>query len=438
MKNLLLAGCLIVSTNLLSQDFNRSKMDSLLALIEENQKGMGSVSIFQDGEEVYQKAFGYASLDPEVEASQETKYRIGSISKTFTAAIIMKLVEEGALTLDTKLSEFYPDIVNAEEITVEQMLRHRSGIYNFTSSEDYTSWMEEPATREEIVGRIEELGSVFEPGEKFEYSNSNYVLLSYIAEQLEEKDFADIIEERIVQSCDLSDTYYGNEIDVSDQEAQSYTNPGEWELATETDMSVPSGAGAIVSTPTDLNRFLNCLFSEEIVTASSLEQMKDLQDNYGLGLFEVPFYDKKALGHSGGIDGFQSNAFYFPNEKVSVAYLSNGVVMALNDVLIGVLSIYFGKEYQLPEFQPAMELDADELDQFLGVYSSPQFPIKLTITKKGNVLIGQGTGQPEFQMEAIEPTRFRFEPAGLEIEFMPDDDKLILNQGGGKFELTRE
>src|SRR5690606_25826233 len=119
-----------------AQEFNKLKMDSLFLLIDENQKGMGSISIFENGQEVYQNSFGYASLEDSVRASKKTKYRIGSISKTFTAAITMKLIEEGKLALDTKLNEYFPEIKNSDKITIEHLLRHRSGIFNLTSTHD--------------------------------------------------------------------------------------------------------------------------------------------------------------------------------------------------------------------------------------------------------------------------------------------------------------
>ncbi|MEQ9438943.1 MAG: serine hydrolase domain-containing protein [Cyclobacteriaceae bacterium] len=438
MKQLLFAWALFASGSVYCQEFNRQKMDSLFTLIEDHQQGMGSISIFSDGQEVYQRAFGFASIEDKVKATPGTKYRIGSISKTFTAAIIMQLVEEGKLELDTRLSTYYPDIKYADEITIEQLLRHRSGIFNFTSAPDYPSWMEQSITQEELVRKIEQYGSVFEPDAKYEYSNANYVLLSYIVERIDQKSFREVLQERVCKPCALRNTYYGSAISVEDHEANSYTNFGDWKLATETHMSVPAGAGAIVANPTDLNKFLHCLFSATAVTEASLKQMTDLQDGYGLGMLQAPFYDKKAFGHTGGIDGFQSNAFYFPTEKVSVAYTSNGVVMPMNDILIGALSIYFGKDYDLADITPALKLKPEDLDQFLGVYSSPTFPVKLTITKNGNVLIGQGSGQPEFRLEAVTPTTFRFDPAQLEIEFFPNEARLILQQGGGTFELNKE
>jgi len=438
MKIKTLALAIFISITTLAQNVEETKMDSLFSIIENNDKGMGSISIVKNGKEVYQNTVGYLNIKKQISINKNTKFRIGSISKTFTATIIIKLVEQDKLSLDTKLAKFFPQITNAEKITIEHLLKHRSGIYNFTNATDYVSWMEQSITRDELLKKIAANGNVFDPDEKTEYSNANFVLLSFIAEDLTGKDFSEILKDFITQPCALKHTYFGSAIKTENNEALSYNKLNEWELSTETDMSVPMGAGGIVSTSKDLNIFLNCLFNYKIVNKESLNKMMDIQDGMGMGLFQVPFYERKAFGHTGGIDGFQSNAFYFPDENVSVAYLSNGVVMPMNDILIGVLSIYFGRDYELPEFKEALKLTSEELDKYLGIYSSPDFPLKLTITKKDNILLGQGTGQPSFPLEAYDEHKFKFDQASLKVEFFPHENKLILKQGGGIFELTKE
>jgi CubicO group peptidase (beta-lactamase class C family) len=440
--NIIFATFLVVYTacsqSQTDAEFDRAKMDSLFAKIDEEKQGMGSIAIAKNGEQVYQNAFGYADIGENITANTTTTYRIGSISKTFTAAIVMQLVEENKLSLATNLSEYFPQVPNADKITIEQMLRHRSGLFNFTSAEDYTEWMEEPKSRDELIDKMVENGTVFEPGEKAEYSNTNYVLLSYIAEKIDGKEFADILQDRITEPLKLEHTYYGGKINPEENEARSYTLLDDWQAATETDMSVPAGAGAIVSNPTDLTTFFSALFTGEVVSESSLEEMTELVDGIGLGMFQIPFYDKRAFGHNGGIDGFQSNAAYFPQDSVAIAYTTNGVEMGMNDILIGALSIYFGKDYELPEFKPGPKLSSEDLEAYLGVYSSPTFPLDVTITKEGATLIGQATGQPSFQLKAYETHKFKFDPAQLKLEFIPEEDKMILRQGGGEFELTRE
>ncbi|MCH8318574.1 MAG: beta-lactamase family protein [Bacteroidetes bacterium] len=439
MKRTLVVGLsLLLCVRLNAQEFDKEKMDSLFNLIESNGKGMGSISLYQDGNEVYYNSFGYADLANNIKATEKTKYRIGSVSKIFTATIIMQLVDEKKLSLVTTIDQYFPNLPNANKITIEQLLRHRSGLHNFTNDKDYLSWMESPKTKSELIEIFIEKGYDFEPNEKYEYSNTNYVLLSFIAESIDNKSFSEILKNRIIEPLKLKDTYYGNKINTKENEALSYTKLNEWHLSPETDMSVPVGAGAVVSTPSDLNIFLNNLFTGNLVSPNSLEQMKDIVEGYGIGMFQMPFYDKKSFGHTGGIDGFQSIASYFPKENFSISYCSNGVVMSKNDILLGALSIYFGKDYQLPNFKPTIELTSEDLDQYLGIYSSTEFPLKITISKENNVLIAQATGQSAFPLEAYELHKFKFDQAMLKLEFLPKENKMILKQGGGEFELKKE
>jgi D-alanyl-D-alanine carboxypeptidase len=438
MKIRLIAVLLFIVYGVHAQTFDKARMDSLFTVIEDSGKGMGSVSVFGNGNEAYRNSIGFASIEDNIQATGNTKYRIGSISKMYTATIIMKLVEQGKLQLDSKLDRFFPEITNSGKITIEHLLGHRSGIFNFTSAADYSSWMETEVSRKELVNKIASHTSVFEPGERSEYSNSNYVLLSYIAEKITGKEFAGILEDFITKPFNLTSTYYGDGIDIHDNEAFSYTKSGNWDLSTQTDMSVPVGAGAIISTPTEVNVFLNNLFQGKIVSVESLHKMMSLKDGFGLGMFQVPFYDKKAYGHTGGIDGFNSMAFYFPDEDVSVAYFSNGTDMPVNDIIIGILSIYFGKDYELPVFAGPVEMDPAVLEQYTGIYSSPDLPLKITISIQDGLLIGQGTGQPAFPLEAEGENKFKFDQAMLRMEFVPAENKMILRQGGGEFIFTKE
>ena len=288
----LIAACLSLN----AQAFNKQKLDSLFNSIEKFDKTMGSFSLTKEGKIVYQRTIGYVDINNQIKANNESKYRIGSISKTFTSTIIMQLIEENKLALSSRLDILFPAIPNAKLITIEQMLRHRSGLFNFTNAKDYPSFMEQPKSQKEMLEIIIKNGTVFEPDEKAEYSNTNYLLLTYIIEKVEKKSFSKVLEERITKPCNLKNTYFGGKINTKNNEALSYKKMAGWELDTETDMSIPAGAGGIVSTATDLNRFFTCLFSNQLVSEESLNQMKTMVDNYGLGLFQYPFLRKKPLG----------------------------------------------------------------------------------------------------------------------------------------------
>jgi len=219
MKYFIFSLLIVFSFSLKSQDFDSKKMDQLFDEIAVNDRGMGSISIYHKGEEVYQRSIGYENLASNQKSSAKTRYRIGSITKSFMATIIMQQVEEGKLSLSSKLSEFYPDFQNAETITIEHLLRHRSGLFNFTNDEGFVDYMELPQTQESLIKKMMINENNFEPGARMEYSNTGYVLLSYIAEIIDKKPFSQILEDRITNPQNLNDTYYGGKIGAKDYEA---------------------------------------------------------------------------------------------------------------------------------------------------------------------------------------------------------------------------
>jgi D-alanyl-D-alanine carboxypeptidase len=436
-KTILLA--ILSLTTVFSQNINKPKLDSLFNLLAEKDKAMGSVTVLKNGTVLYSKAIGYSSISQtdKKAATISTKYRIGSITKMFTASMIFQLIEEGKIKLTTTLDTYFPEIPNSTKITISNLLNHRSGIHNFTDDPDYMNYMTQAKTEDEMVKIISKNKADFEPNAKASYSNSNFVLLGYIIEKITKQPYSKNLEKRICSKIGLKDTYIGKKTDLLNNESYSYKFESEWKQQPETDMSIPGGAGAILSTPTDLTRFVEALFSMKLVSQSSLNQMKTLTDGIGMGMFQFPFYDKKAYGHNGGIDGFASNVAYFPEESLAVSYCTNGMLYPLNDILIGILSICFDKQYSFPTFK-TIALKTEDLDKYLGVYSSTQVPIKITITKDNTALIGQGEGQPPFPLEPTEMDKFKFDPAGVKMEFNPAKNEMTLKQGGGSFLFIKE
>jgi len=422
----------------MARDFDREKMDAFFSNLEDNNRGMGSISLFYEGEEIYAHSYGYSNLEEGTRADYHTRYRVGSVSKIYTSTLILRLIEEEELSIQTKLLEFFPQFPSAAEITIEMLLRHRSGIFNFTSGEDYLNWHRNPHTREELLHRILVHEPDFSPGERTEYSNSNYVLLSMIAEEVKGKPLGKILNEYITGRLKLSDTYlYEGAAKRPGSEARSYTGFPEWTWEEETHLSVPLGAGSIVSRPTEMNIFLTALFSGQIIEENSLDLMMQIQEGFGLGLIQIPFHNKTAYGHTGGIDGFQSAAFYFPEENLSLAFTGNAIGYSMNEIMIAVLSIFYGMDYELPEFSDPLVLSEEELRVYEGEYSSPDFPLDIHIFVENQRLMGRATGQPSFPLEAVETDKFKFDQAMLEITFEPENNLLILKQGGGVFRLKR-
>jgi D-alanyl-D-alanine carboxypeptidase len=438
MKKILIIGLTVLfGATSFSQTFNTQRMDSLFHILEQKEKFMGSIAVSQNGKLLYTKAIGYSDLEASKKATTATKYRIGSISKMFTAALILKAVEENKTSLTQTLDRYFPQIENSKKITIGNLLNHRSGIHNFTNDDDYLTYNTVPKSEKEMLALIAKGKSDFEPNSKGEYSNSNYVLLSYILEKIYKEDFATVLNTKIIKPLGLKDTYFGGTTNIQNNESYSYSFEGKWNKETETDMSIPMGAGSLVSNPTDLAFFIEQLFVGKIISSKSLALMKTMTDNYGMGMFEFPYFEKKSYGHTGGIDGFQSVVSYFPEEKLAIALTSNGVSYTNNNVLLCALSSYFNRPFEIPTFK-SIEVSASILNSYLGQYASPQIPPKISITQKDNQLFAQATGQSAFPLEATSDTVFKFEQAGVVLEFNSSKSQMTLKQGGKEFLFTKE
>ncbi len=421
-----------------AQTFNKAKLDSFFVALNAHDQNMGSIAISANGVLVYQNAVGYSQINKGLKTPStiKTEYRIGSISKMFTATMIFQLIDEGKLGFETTLATYFPQLPNAGKITIAEMLHHRSGLHNFTSDPLFTSYMATHKSGAEMIAMIAGNKPDFEPDAKAEYSNTNFVLLGYIIEKLTGKTYAEELKTRVTSKIGLANTYYGTKPDPAKNEAYSYNYAGRWSPATETDMSIPGGAGAIVSTPTDLVKFIDALFAGKLISPANLELMKTMKDNYGMAMFITPFYDKKGYGHSGGIDGFTSLLTYFPEDKVAIAYTSNGKRYPTNDVAIAALSIYFNNPFTIPEFK-TITLKTADLDKYLGNYSSTQIPLKIAITKNNATLFAQATGQSAFPLEATGDNKFVFTSAGVTLQFEPAKNSFSLLQGGTTYLFTK-
>ncbi len=440
MKKTVVTTILVLTLSLIGfaqSNFDKTKLDNYFNALEQNNKFMGSVAVSKNGEIIYTKSIGFADIENNLKATENSKYRIGSITKSFTTVLVLKAIEQHKLDLNQSTDKWFPTIKNTKQITVKHLLSHRSGIHNFTNDKDYLTYNTQPKTEKEMVEIIAKGGSDFQPGSKAEYSNSNFVLLTYILEKTFNKSYSELLQEYIIKPIDLTSTYVFEKINTSNNECKSYKFVSSWKEETETNYTIPLGAGAITSTPSDLAKFADALFDGKLLKSESLEIMKTVKDGYGIGLFQIPFYNSIGYGHTGGIDGFSSVYSHFPDDKISYALISNGANMNNNDISIAVLSAVYDKPYEIPTFT-TFNVMSEELDKYLGVYSSKQIALKITITKDGNTLIAQGTGQPALPLEATDKNKFKFDQAGAKFEFNPTDKKMILFQGGGRIEFTKE
>lgn len=428
-------ACLFVSIIGLGQNTQFSKLDKFFTTLEENDRYFGSVAVSRGGEIIYTKAIGYADLEKKIPNTSETKFRIGSISKTFTATLIMKAVEMGKVDLDDTIEKYFPRIKNADKISIRHLLNHRSGINTFTDR-NFFSWHLEPITKAALLDTIVSKGIGFEADAKHFYSNSNYVLLSFLLERTFDKSYSDILEQYIIEPLALENTTYGGKINSSKGEARSYRMKDAWTLSSEEDMSIPQGAGGIISTPADLCRFAKALFNGKLISAQSLAQMKPLTDaSYGFGIEETKIDEMTGWGHTGAIDAYSSSLTYFEESDVSLALICNGSNYGSHDVAIAVLREVFDKPYELPSFD-FIELSSEDLDQYVGTYESDKLPMDLTVSKEGNTLSLGIPGQASDVLKAEGDHKFSILKYGVKIKFIPEEKMMHFEQQGMAFELS--
>ncbi|WP_051884388.1 serine hydrolase domain-containing protein [Chryseobacterium luteum] len=402
----------------------KKPIDSLMNYFQENNAFSGSVLLQKNGETIYKGEFNKFP-------DSTDKYRIGSITKIFTSIIIFQLIEEGKLTLDTKLNQFYPAIKYADKITIGNLLNHTSGIYNYLEWEDYYISKRKNYSKEEMLKLILQGKPDFKPGDDCGYSNSNYTLLGYIIEDITKKSYADHVKIRIADKTGLKNTYCETSETEYSKRNTSYLFDGEkWSKEPETNPGFTFAAGAIVSTTEDLSKLMNELFNGKLVSRNSLIQMqKTNAKGYGYGLFKTPFYEKSGYGHSGRIDEFHSFTGYFPDEKVSISVLSNGTNMKLNEIVLGVISKYYQKRYTYPDFTTYKKETAPPTEIYHGVYKAQLAGIitlgKIQITQAGKnhlflSMYENGNDGEKMLLERKSDNTFYARKNNAELQFLLD------------------
>jgi D-alanyl-D-alanine carboxypeptidase len=430
-----------------AQTLYKQKLDTFFDKLAEKNKAMGSLLITKDNKVQYARTIGYSHIsDTENKPlNASSRFRIGSITKTFTATLIMKLVEEGKLKLTDTLSKFLPQVPNANKITIGQILSHRSGIPNIgrkQNSQGNVNTM--PMTKEEHLDLIVKATPDFEPDTKTLYSNSGYFLLGLIIEKVTGKSYETVLQEKITKKIGLKDTYMatGN-IDVNNNESLTYfIAPGStWKQVPETHPSILFGAGAIVSTPNELAKFMQALFDGKIVSKQSLEQMKTMRDGEGFGMVTFEFGGKTFYGHTGGADNYGAWVAYQPEEKLAMAYTTNAKVYPVKDIVGGAMDIYYNKPFQIPSFESIAIIPA-VLDMYVGAYSFPGAPAKFTITREGATLYARPPGaQNAFPLEATAQDKFKIDngtATGIVIEFDTAKKQMTIKRDGNQRVFTKD
>ncbi|MCB0462860.1 MAG: serine hydrolase domain-containing protein [Flavobacteriaceae bacterium] len=420
-----------VSTLGFSQTPNFKKFNQFLDVLSKNQKLMGSMTILKDGHIVYEKSVGYQYLNrnQKKEATTETKYRIGSITKTFTAVIIFQLIDEGKLGLHDKLSKYFPEVVNANNIEIAHLLNHSSGLFNITDDENFNE--HEPTTQSKMLSMISMHDPIFQPGERHEYSNTNFVLLGYILERIENKSYGKILEKRIVKPLSLNNTYYGSEIDITNNESLSYyyKNDNSLHEAKQAHLSNPGGAGGIVSSPSDLVIFMDALFNNKLMSEKSFKIMTTIEGEYGSGILSAKKSGLTLYAHNGRIDFFQSMLVYIPELKTAIALTANALNYGMMPIMFNAIDASKGKDIKIPSLE-SIDLSSAELKKYVGVYECEELPFKLIFKTDGSVLRGAPEGNDLKDLKPTKKDEFALEALGVVLKFDLRTKSLLFSQSG--------
>ncbi|GGG44777.1 serine hydrolase domain-containing protein [Bizionia arctica] len=431
MKKLLIIILVVWNfSNLTAQNFNQ--LDEFLETLYKNHKMMGNLTISKDGNTIYNKSVGYQVINGKesIPITDASKFRIGSITKTFTAVMIFQLIDEGKLKLEQPLSKYFPQIPGSESITIASMLNHSSGLFNIAQDENFNEEIE--TTREQMLSKISSHQLNFEVGEKHEYSNTNYVLLGYILEDVEKAPYSQILETRIVKTLNLKNTFFGSAINTTNNECLSYyydDNDGSLHEANQAILTIPGGAGGIVSNPSDLVIFLNGLFQGKLMSEKSFNVMTTINDEFGSGILSAKKNGMTIYAHNGTIDFFRSMYIYILDLDIAIALNTNALDYGLMPIMFNAIAAIKGEDLNMPSFKSAV-LSESELNQYIGVYESDELPFNLVFESDGKVLKGAPEGSDMKVLKAINPDEFALESLGVTLIFNLEAKTLLFNQAG--------
>lgn len=414
-------------------------LNAYLDRMVELKKFTGTVMIATDDKILFERAVGPATADEERLNEPTSAYRIGSITKSFTSALVLKTAEAGKISLDHKLSKWHPEVTNAENVTIRQMLSHTSGIASYTDLPDLAEWKYEDNTTADMIIRIRDLKSQFEPGTQHKYSNSNYFLLGSVLEKIYEKPYAQLIEEMITEPLGMRRTGINPEEQRIELSMGLSPQINGWKPVPPVHMSVPYAAGALYSTVNDLHTFSVALFGNRIFEkeATLTEMQTPVIGTYALGLFESEVAEEKAVAHNGGIDGYSSVWLFFPERRLHIISLSNSFLSDHASVTDAALRVHRGEEVEIPPARQAKILPSEILKRYTGSYALDA-GFLLDVSAGGGGLTCQVPGQERVHLQAASDSVFFSQIHNLEIEFHMTADgqsvrDLTLKQGGYSF-----
>jgi CubicO group peptidase (beta-lactamase class C family) len=412
---------------------NQQLANAIEKILEEDYKADGpgvAVLVAKNGNIIYNKGVGMANLELGVPMKADMIFRIGSITKQFTAVAILQLMEQGKLSLEDEITKFIPDYpTHDHKITIHHLLTHTSGIASYTGMKDWTpEVMKKDITPLEMVDFFKDQPMDFEPGEEWRYNNSGYFLLGYIIEKVSGQTYEEYVREHLFEPAGMVNSLYGNDRNIILNRAYGY-QLGEhgYENANFLSMTQPYAAGSLMSTVEDMFRWNRALISGKVISQESLTLAwtnhtlnNGSMINYGYGWMPGDVQGSAMIAHGGGINGFMTHEAYFPAEDLFV-------VLFLNCTCIGteaahkIAALALGKPFDYKE----IDIEVSKLDDYTGVYQNSAGNQRNIYIEDGK-LISQRVGGGTFRIIPFEADKFFFENSLTYIEFTRNRlDKVI-------------
>jgi CubicO group peptidase (beta-lactamase class C family) len=417
------------------------RMEAVASSFERDGLFWGSVLIARDGKPVLERSYGFADAEWQTRNTADTRFRIGSITKQFTAAAILMLKERGQLSLQDPIGKYLRDApASWGHITIYNLLTHTSGLPNINAFEDYGSIRMIAAAPDQLIARFRDKPLEYELGTQYSYGNSDYIVLGRLIEVVSGKSYAAFLQQQIFDPLQMTSTGVDDEHAVVPLRAEGYAvTPNGIRHADAVSMTVPFSAGNLYSTVGDLFKWESALFAGRVVSSTSLKLMTTpFRKGYGLGLFIDNKDGHRVISHSGDIDGFGGMLAYYPDDKLTVIVLSNLFGGAYGLVAKDMAKSAFCIPFVLPSERKVEAVPVTTLAEYAGTYKlTPTIANVITLTK-GHLTSKIGN-QAELEMVPESPTMFFFRSGEAEVEFVRDPSTgkvahLIVHQDGASFE----
>ena len=424
-------------TSPLSAQQITAKIDEYMNAAAKVENFSGSILVARDGKPIAGKGYGKANIELNVPNTPDTVFRLGSITKQFTAMGIMMLAERGKLNVNDAACKYLTDCPAAwQAITIKNLLTHTAGVPNYTSFPNFAKVAVLPMTNDQMIALFRDKPLDFAIGEKYAYSNSGYFLLGAIIERVSGKTYADFLQENIFAPVGMKNSGYDVSARIIKNRAAGYGRQGgEFVNASYMDMTIPGAAGALYSTTGDLLLWEQALYTEKLVSRKTLDEIfTPFKSGYGYGWGIGKRFDRREISHGGGIYGFATEISRFPDDRVAVIVLSNVQGAPVGRVANDLAAIVFGAKYEIPKERTEIAVGAKTLEKYVGDYELAAPKIVIGILLENGKLFGQVAGQSKFTLSAESETVFFSKDVNLQITFNKDAQGqttgLTFNQGG--------